>query len=202
MKDLAEILEEELAEAVEVKNRKSLHRYVMLLTEQHVDQQTHQHHYEELRGDIKETIRAMEQGFARMDERFETMQKQMDERFTGLQKQMDERFTGLQKQMDERFAGMQKQSDERFSGLQKHLDERFEASERRFEDINKRFEDMNSRFEDMNTRFEDMNSRFEDMNRRFDDMNDRFHGLQKLMTIGFVALAFIVTVFNVALLIG
>ena len=32
MADLAQILEEELEEAVEVKNRKSLHRYITLLT--------------------------------------------------------------------------------------------------------------------------------------------------------------------------
>lgn len=33
MVDFARILEEELEEAVEVKNRKSLHRYITLLTE-------------------------------------------------------------------------------------------------------------------------------------------------------------------------
>ena len=33
MADFAQILEEELEEAVEVKNRKSLHRYITLLTE-------------------------------------------------------------------------------------------------------------------------------------------------------------------------
>lgn len=138
MENLAEILEEELAEAFEVKNRKSLHRYVILLTKQHVDQQTYDKQYQELRSDIKDVVRAMEQGFVRMDERFEALQKQMDERFGALQKQMDERFGALQKQMDERF----------------------KSQERRFEDMNRRFEDMNHRFEDMNNRFEDMNNRF------------------------------------------
>ncbi|NIA30477.1 MAG: hypothetical protein GWP06_11275, partial [Actinobacteria bacterium] len=33
MNSLAEILEQELEEAVEVRNKKSLHRYVILLTE-------------------------------------------------------------------------------------------------------------------------------------------------------------------------
>ena len=33
MADLAQILEEELEEAVEVKNKKSLHRYITLLTD-------------------------------------------------------------------------------------------------------------------------------------------------------------------------
>jgi AAA+ superfamily predicted ATPase len=155
MENLAEILEEELAEAFEVKNRKSLHRYVMLLTKQHVDQQTHDKQYQELRSDIKEVVRAMEQGFLRMDERFGALQKQMDERFGALQKQMDERF----------------KSQER-------------------------------RFEDMNRRFEDMNYRFEDMNHRFEDMNNRFNGLQKLISIGFVVLAFIIAAFNSALLLA
>ena len=116
MENLAEILEEELAEAFEVKNRKSLHRYVILLTKQHVDQQTYDKQYQELRSDIKDVVRAMEQGFVRMDERFEALQKQMDERF---------------KSQERRFEDMNR---------------RFEDMNHRFEDMNNRFEDMNNRF--------------------------------------------------------
>lgn len=159
MENLAEILEEELAEAFEVKNRKSLHRYVLLLTQQHIDRQTHEREYNELRSDIKEVIRSMESGFQRMDERFEALQKQMDERFEALQKQMDERFEAQQKQMDARFAAQDR-------------------------------------------RFEDMNNRFEDMNRRFEAMNDRFNSLQKLIGIGFAALALIIAAFNAAILLS
>jgi DNA anti-recombination protein RmuC len=163
MKELAEILEDELAEAVEVKNRKSLHRYVMLLTGQHVDQESYDQAIGGLRSSIDKTVEAMTEGFKRMDERFTQMQKQMDERFTQMQKQMDERFTQMQKQMDERFTQMQKQ-----------MDERFEAHERRFEDMNK----------------------------RFDHMNERFNSMQRLIGMGFAAMAFIVAAFNLALLLG
>ena len=128
MKDLAEILEEELVQAVEVKDRKSLHRYVMLMTEQYVDKRNCDSQTQELGSSIEKSIQSMHEGFERMDQRFTQMQKQMDERFT--------------------------------------------AHERRFEDMNK----------------------------RFDDMNERFHGLQKLIGIGFAAMAFIVTAFNLALL--
>jgi len=158
MKDLAEILEDELAEAVEVKNRKSLHRYVMLLTGQHVDQQSYDQAIGGLRSSIDKTVEGMSEGFKRMDERFTQMQKQMDERFS-------------------------------------QMDERFEAHERRFDDMNRRFEDVNNRFEDVN-------KRFDDVNKRFDQMDARFNGMQKLIGMGFGAMAFIVAAFNLALLLG
>ncbi|MFO7850223.1 MAG: hypothetical protein R6V67_09710 [Spirochaetia bacterium] len=123
MKELAEILEDELAEAVEVKNRKSLHRYIMLLVGQHVDKESHDNAVLGLRSDIDKSIQSMKDGFQRMDERFTQMQKQMDERF--------------------------------------------EAHER-----------------------------------RFDDMTERFNGMQKLIGVGFAAMAFIVAAFNIAILLA
>lgn len=174
MENLAEILEEELAEAFEVKNRKSLHRYVVLLTQQHVDRQSHEREVEGLRSDIGKAILTMEHGFERMDQRFEALQKQIDERFIAQQRQIDQRFAAQER--------------------------RFEDINARFEDYNKRFEDMNKRFEDMNRRFEDMDKRFEDMNRHFDEMNDRMRGMQKFLALGFTALALIITAFNAALL--
>jgi len=47
MKDLAEILEEEFSEAVEVKNPKSLHRCVALLTGTYVEQETHERRFDD-----------------------------------------------------------------------------------------------------------------------------------------------------------
>ena len=88
MKDLAEMLEEVLSEAVEVKNSKSLHRYISLLTGNYVEQNIHDRQYNELTGSIKEMLSTMHEGFRRMDERFAAQ----DQRFEALQKQMDERF--------------------------------------------------------------------------------------------------------------
>ncbi|MGC9312858.1 MAG: hypothetical protein ACP5IA_09190 [Sediminispirochaetaceae bacterium] len=148
MKDLAEMLEDELSEAVEVKNPKSLHRYITLLTGGYVEQDVHERRYSELSSSIREMLASMKEGFRRMDDRFEALQKQMDERFTAMQKQMDERF---------------------------------EAG---------------------NQRFEDMNRRFDDMNRRFDDVNTRFDRQHKLISLGFTALALIITAFNLAIILG
>jgi len=121
MKDLAEMLEEELSEAVEVKNTKSLHRYIALLTGTHVEKSIHDQRYNELTGSIKETLISIHEGFRRMDEHFAAQ----DRRFEALQKQIDIRFDATQKQMDERFT----------------------ATNQRFEDMNKRFDDMNRRFD-------------------------------------------------------
>ncbi|MDZ7794925.1 MAG: hypothetical protein U5P10_14895 [Spirochaetia bacterium] len=121
MKDLAEILEEEFSEAVEVKNPKSLHRCFALLTGTYVEQETHERRYTELSSSIKEMLASMKEGFRRVDERFAAQ---------------DKRFEALQKQMDERFAAQ----ESHFNSLQKQIDERFSAQERRFDDVNRRFD--------------------------------------------------------------
>jgi len=99
MKDLAEILEEELSEAVEVKNPKSLHRYISLLTGNYVEQNIHDRQYNELSSSNKEMLASMKEGFRRMDERFAAQ----DKRFEALQKQMDERFTSQERQIDRQY---------------------------------------------------------------------------------------------------
>ena len=99
MKDLAEILEEELSEAVEVKNPKSLHRYISLLTGNYVEQNIHDRQYNELSCSIKEMLASMKEGFRHMDERFAAQ----DKRFEALQKQIDERFTSQERQIDRQY---------------------------------------------------------------------------------------------------
>ena len=63
----------------------------------------------------------MQQGFAMMDKRFESMQHNMDKRF--------------------------EQVDKRIESLQHNMDRRFEQMERRFEQVDKRFEQMDKRFD-------------------------------------------------------
>ncbi|HPA62734.1 MAG TPA: hypothetical protein PLH15_05905 [Spirochaetota bacterium] len=70
----------------------------------------------------------MQFGFAQMDKRFESMQKQMDERFAAV----DRRFEMVQKSMDTRFEMIQKNMDTRFETIQKNMDTRFD-------DVNKKF---------------------------------------------------------------
>jgi len=89
MKDLAEMLEEQLSEAaVEVKDPKSLHRYIYLLTSNYVEQNIHDRQYSELSGSIKEMLASMQEGFRRVDERLEAQQKQIDVRFEAIQTQL------------------------------------------------------------------------------------------------------------------
>ncbi|WP_319476847.1 hypothetical protein [Marispirochaeta aestuarii] len=92
MESLADMLEQELEEAVEVKNKRSLHRYITLLTENLVRQDRNEREHSEFREAIIRIDTRIEEGFKRMDERFEAIQRSMDERFGAVQKSMDERF--------------------------------------------------------------------------------------------------------------
>ena len=95
MEAIVEILEQELEEAVEVKNKKSLHRYIVLLTENIVRRESYEKEQNEIRSDIKTLAEIVKQGFERVDKRFEDMQKYMDRRF----EDMDKRFSMMFKFM-------------------------------------------------------------------------------------------------------
>ncbi|HAK46011.1 MAG TPA: hypothetical protein DCO79_08860 [Spirochaeta sp.] len=64
----------------------------------------------------------------------------------------------------------------------KRMDERFKASDQRFDDVNKRFDDVNKRFDDVNKRFDDMSRR--------SDMQIRF------ITVGFIMLTVLMSVYQ------
>ena len=113
MNQLAEMLEEELEGAFELKDKKSLHRYVVLLANNLVQKDAYDHNITELRSDIKVLAETMKQGFESIDKRFEDMYKYMDKRFEDMYKYMDKRFGDMNK--------------------------RFEDMNKRFEDMNKRF---------------------------------------------------------------
>ena len=85
MEALADILEHELEDAFEVKNKDSLHRYILLLTQNYLKKETFQesidrNHKEhlELRSDIQLIAARMEEGFKRMDQRSEMMDKRFN----------------------------------------------------------------------------------------------------------------------------
>ena len=106
MADFARILEEELEEAVEIKNRKSLHRYIILLTENIAGKEENRMEHTEFQqelikidGRFNQMITEVREGFNRMDHRFEAMQQQMDRR----SKSADQKFEAVQHQMDRRF---------------------------------------------------------------------------------------------------
>lgn len=185
MSEVIELLEAELEAAFEVKDKKSLHRYVVMMVDHFAMKEREEERHREtlqafdglrsemkeefaqVHGDVRLIADRMEQGFRRMDERFEAVDKRFEAQ--------DKRFESI---------------DKRFEELTARFDARFEANDRRFED-------MNSRFEDMNSRFEDMNLRFDDMNRRFDDMGKRFSHLVALVSLFFTLLAGMITAFGV-----
>ncbi len=119
MSVIAEILEQELEEAVEVKNKKSLHRYIVLLTENIVRKENYEKDHNEIKSDIKTLAEILKQGFERMDKRFEDVFRYMDKRFEAV----DKRFEAV---------------DKRFEDIYRYMDKRFEAVDKRFEDMNKK----------------------------------------------------------------
>ena len=103
MESLSQILEEELENAVEVKDKKSLHRYVYLSTQNIVTRQENQEQFQQNRNDIRELAAAMKAGFELMETKFNAVDKRfeaVDRRFES----MDKRFEDLQHYMDRRFS--------------------------------------------------------------------------------------------------
>ena len=109
MEDIAEVLEQELERAFEVKDKQSLHRYIKLLTQNIVTKSSYELQLLELRNDIRTLTETMKEGFRSVDKRFEAV---------------DKRFEDLYRYMDKRFEA---------------VDKRFEDMNKRFEDMNKRF---------------------------------------------------------------
>lgn len=102
MESLVQLLEEEFSEAVEVKDPKSFHRFILLLSGNLVEKQKHEDDTNAIRGDIKELITIMRERFEAVDRRFEAV----DKRFEAVDKRFED--------MNNRFGDMNK----RFSGLQ------------------------------------------------------------------------------------
>ncbi len=120
MGDIVDLLETELEEAFEVKNKKSLHRYVVLMVDRFARREIEDEQQSRIVQAIEELGRDGIAGFERMDLRFE----KTDQRFEALQLQMHQRFDAVER---------------RFEAMQLHMDRRFEAVDKRFDDVNKRF---------------------------------------------------------------
>jgi len=123
MSDFAQILEEELEEAVEIKNQKSLHRYITLLTSTmvHKDDAGKEHvgfqqALMKLDGKFNLLLTEVRDGFKRMDQRFEAVDKRFE--------QVDKRFEQVDKRLEQ-------------------MDKRFESSDRRFESLGSRLDKLN-----------------------------------------------------------
>ena len=134
MESLSQILEEELENAVEVKDKKSLHRYVVLMTENMMPRKDNLDQFQLLRDDIHqnrsdilELTTAMKAGFELMEQKFDAVDKRfeaVDKRFEAVDKRFeaaDKRFESIQAQMDRRFEAV----DSRFETMQTQMNQRF-----------------------------------------------------------------------------
>ncbi len=178
MDAMVEVLEEELEAAFEVKDKKSLHRYVLLLTENIVGKESYQAQQLEIRSDIKILAESQKQGFELMAERFE----QIDKRFEDMTNSINKRF----EQIDKRFEDMLRYMDKRFEDMTNSINKRFEQ-------IDKRFEDM---LRYMDKRFEQVDKRFEDMNNRFTAMSKKFTMSSTILNIGIGLIILMIIIFE------
>ncbi len=85
MDAMVEVLEQELEGAFEVKDKKSLHRYVLLLSENIVRKESYQTQQLEIKSDIRILAESQKHGFEQVNKRFEDMNnrfKDMSKKFT------------------------------------------------------------------------------------------------------------------------
>ena len=115
MENLATVLEQELEDAVEVKDKKSLHRYILILTDNLVRQDRFERDIGEIKSDVRVIAESMKQGFANMDKRFDDMNARFSQRFEDSNKRFDD------------------------------VNKRFEDVNKRFDDVNTRFEEAGKR---------------------------------------------------------
>ncbi len=99
MASIAELLENELKAAVEIKNEQSLHNYVEILVRSLVKQDEYMTDNGSIKADIRASINAMREGFRKVDERLEDQRELMNARFAA----SDKRFDDLIGQMNTRF---------------------------------------------------------------------------------------------------
>jgi len=107
-------------------------------------------------------VKRLEKYFVTKTEFTETIDKLMakiDARFDAMQKEMDRRF----EEMNKRFEAMQKEMDRRFDAMQKEMDRRFELVDKRFEALQK---EMDRRFELVDKRFEAVENRLDSLDKR------------------------------------
>jgi chromosome segregation ATPase len=80
------------------------------------------------------------------------------------------------------------------------VDKRFEQVEKRFEQVDKRFEQVEKRFEQVDKRFDDlihfMDKRFEQVDKRFEQVDKRFDQQFKFITVGFLMIGVLMSVYQ------
>ena len=121
MSSIAEVLENELKAALEVKDERSLHNYITILSENLVRKEDYMSTSGAMQSDIRSAVESMREGFRRMDERFEVVDARfevVDKRFEDVNRRfeaVDKRFDDLIHFMDKRFEDLIGQTNSRFN---------------------------------------------------------------------------------------
>ncbi|MFP4066513.1 MAG: hypothetical protein ACLFS5_03360 [Spirochaetaceae bacterium] len=124
MNDIVGLLESELEAAFQVKDRKSLHRYVVMMVDRFASRETEQERFSQL-------DRTMGQGFTELEEDVRSIAESMRAGFS----RMDERFEAMDRRFEARFEAM----DRRFEEQNERFKARSDAVDKHFDDVNKRF---------------------------------------------------------------
>jgi wyosine [tRNA(Phe)-imidazoG37] synthetase (radical SAM superfamily) len=104
MTTFAEVIESELNDALENKNKEAVRRLSFMISEKLNRIEEVEKRQLQNKSDIQILAETMKRGFDQVDQRIEALQKEMDKRFEAMQGQMDKRF----EQVDKRFEDMNK----------------------------------------------------------------------------------------------
>lgn len=186
MEQFAELLETELAEAMEVKNPAALHRLSILLSERTLSKEEYRADQTSLRESMERMLEVIEQNRQESNRSFAALQLELDQRFHAAQQ---ERLS-LQKQMDRRFDEAKEDRDRRFDEARQERNQRFEAAQqerdRRFEEARKeRKANSEAILKELELRFA---SQKELTEKRFSGIERRFNLLFGFLTLGFTIL--------------
>ncbi len=80
MENLAEILESQLEDAVEVRSKKSLHNYIMILVNNIFERDEVNRRFLQLENEIRLLSETVKIGFENVNKRFEDMNKRFEDR--------------------------------------------------------------------------------------------------------------------------
>jgi flagellar capping protein FliD len=131
MSSFSDTLEDAFRRAFTVQDPEALKRTVRILEEGYDPVRRLESDVTGLKSDVRIIAERMEQGFARMDERFEAMERLNTARFDAV----DKRFESMESANTARFEAIGKQFES--------VDHRLESVDRRFESVDRRFAQQN-----------------------------------------------------------
>jgi hypothetical protein len=95
LNEFVKLLEDELYEAIEKKDREAVHHFVTIVVNNFENKRESKEMNEQLLLKLSEIEITVKEGFKAIDKRFEDMQKYNDKRFEEMYKYMDKRFEDL-----------------------------------------------------------------------------------------------------------